>query len=478
MPNTPPTNTHKQGTSYTHASGTSPTAPATPDDEPLDAGTHVVEIVKHRTDAWRTKLDQRAVTKGRGENAVTYYVTIPNFRNAAICIENEEKYADRLRFNEFSYRVEIDGRAWGEADILSAWEWMQEPDRLPTLTKKVTADAAAHVAHRHAYHPVRDYLSGLEHDGKPRIDTWLIDHAGAHDTPYVRAVSAKWLISAVARVMQPGCQVDTALIFESQQGTFKSSAISVLGEPWASPLASAHFGHGKDAMEQVLGKWLIEMGELSSMDRSEVSAIKDFLSRRNDYFRPSYGTVAEDHQRQCVFVGSTNDKQYLHDATGGRRFWPVEIGRFDVEALTEVRDQLWAEATARYKAKEPWHLSAGLEASAVEEQEQRRVGDPWEDIVGVYLTDVAAREAPGILPTVSVTNVLSLGLGLKNEQLTQAAQNRAVKILAALGWVICRPYVTDPVTGIVKQVKRYRPKQQPYSPDLYRTEELFNDDRV
>jgi predicted P-loop ATPase len=163
--------------------------------------------------------------------------------------------------------------------------------------------------------------------------------------------------------------------------------------------------------------------------------VKNFLSCRNDFFRQSYRADPDDHPRQCVFVGSTNDLTYLRDDTGNRRFWPVKIGRFDVDALAEAREQLWAEALARYRGGEPWHLTPGLEVAAGEEQELRRVGDSWEDVVGVYLADLVTRAAGRGWPSVSVTEVLRDGLGVPVERHDQIPQNRVVRILAMNGWV-------------------------------------------
>lgn len=398
-------------------------------------------------DSWHDLLDYRDSRAGGR-------VIAPNYRNAAIYIEHGKRYTGQIRFNEFSRRIMLDENSWSDTDDLAVLEWLQEPHRgIPSITKTAARDAAEFVAHQHAFHPVRDYLNGLAHDGTPRIDSWLIDHAGATDTPYVRAVSGKWLISAVARVMRPGCQVDTALILESPQGTYKSTAIAVLGGPWASTLSNVSL-HSKDAIEQLDGKWLVEMSELSGMRRSEVSAVKDFISRKNDYFRVAYGHVTDDHLRQCVFVGTTNDTSYLHDDTGGRRFWPVSVAAFDVDALLAARDQLWAEAAARYRAGETWHLPPELEVVAASEQEDRRVSDPWEDLIGVFLERTVRDAAYKAWPSVSVTEVLGDCLRLPVERFDRSSQMRVVGILTGHGWRLYHPLGEDG-----KQSKRYRPAE-------------------
>jgi len=171
---------------------------------------------------------------------------------------------------------------------------------------------------------VREYLLGLHWDGVPRIDRWLIDHLGAENNALNKAFGAKWLIGCVARVMRPGCKLDTALILEGRQGLMKSTALSTLGSPWVTD-HMPDLG-SKDAMEHLQGVWIIELAELSSLSRVEAGRIKAFLSTPSDRFRPSYGRATANHPRQCGFAGSINPggSGYLPDETGNRRFWCVK----------------------------------------------------------------------------------------------------------------------------------------------------------
>ena len=182
----------------------------------------------------------------------------------------------------------------------------------------------------------------------PRLDTWLITLSRHRQHDYVRAVGARWLISAVARVFHPGAKADCALILEGPQGIKKSTALSVMAQPWFTDRLS-DLG-SKDAAMETKGVWIIEIAELDTMSRAEVSAIKAFMSRTHDRFRPPYGKRLVDLPRQCVFAGSINPEGgYLKDATGGRRFWPVVCGQIDIDALARDRDQLWAEARDRFR---------------------------------------------------------------------------------------------------------------------------------
>jgi predicted P-loop ATPase len=229
-------------------------------------------------------------------------------------------------------------------------------------------------ARRNAFHPVRDYLKGLMWDGQSRIDTWLVEYAGAEDTPYVRAVSAMFLIAAVRRILKPGTKFDEMLVLESPQGGDKSTGLQTLAvnPDWFSddlPLNA----EGKKVIESLLGHWIIEAAELTGMRRGEIEGLKAFLSRQIDRARMSYGRVVTEAPRQCVIFGTTNSRQYLRDNTGNRRFWPIAVKPFDIKALTRARDQLWAEAVVREADGMSIRLDPALYAAA-EEQQQPAAG--------------------------------------------------------------------------------------------------------
>ena len=301
---------------------------------------------------------------------------LPVLANAIHALRRAPEWAGVLCHDEFAVATRtrrappwISGEAkrlemeWSDrSDLLSA-EWFQQNGIMVPAT--VAAQAVEAVARDRYIHPVRDYLDQLEWDGTPRIGGWLSTYLGAADEWYVRAVGPRWLISAVARIYEPGAQVDCALILEGAQGIRKSSALRILGGAWftdrLSDLAS------KDAAIEVNGAWIIEIAELETMSRAEVGTIKAFISRTVDRFRPPYGKRTVALPRQCVFAGTVNPESgYLKDATGGRRFWPVSCGTIDIPALRRDRDQLWAEACHRYACcSDPWWLETGdLEGSS------------------------------------------------------------------------------------------------------------------
>jgi predicted P-loop ATPase len=254
------------------------------------------------------------------------------------------------------------------------------------------------IARQSPHHPVRHYLDGLRWDGRARIDTWLTMYGGAEDNAYVREVSRLILTAAVRRVRKPGEKFDEMLILESGQGhALKSSAIAALcpNPDWFSddlPLAA----DSKEVIERTSGKWIIEAAELEGIKSGRVEKLKAFLSRQIDVARLAYARQATERPRSFVIVGTTNLGTYLRDLTGNRRFWPVKVSAFDVQALLMNRDQLWAEASEVESSGTSIRLPQELWAVAGAQQEQRRIVDPWEDDIadayGVQTGKVPAEE--------------------------------------------------------------------------------------
>lgn len=285
-----------------------------------------------------------------------------------------------LRYNLFSLKAELTrAPPWHRAEPERDWEdkddtalsvWLQSMSI--DVHRSVTASVEL-VASDNAYHPVRDYLNALKWDGTHRLALWLQTYLGcAGDLEYLQAVGMRWMISAVARIMRPGCKVDHTLVLEGEQGLRKSSAIRVLagGPQWfldqLSDLST------KEAMVELAGRWIVEIAELDAICRTRhITTVKSFLTKQEDVYRSPYGRRTAPFPRQCVFFGTTNKDDYLEDETGNRRFWPVRCGRIDLEALERDRDQLWAEAVKMYREGEQWHLTDRETKLAVVEQEDR-----------------------------------------------------------------------------------------------------------
>jgi hypothetical protein len=309
---------------------------------------------------------------------------------------------------------------------------------LATVGKELVADAAKLVALHRKCHPIRDALALLRHDGKARLDTWLIRHAGAEDTPYTRAVSRAFLLQMVARVYLPGCKADHTLVLSGSQGQNKSAACRVLaGAEYFSDTLPSITGDKTDAIRHLQGKWLIELAELAPSHRSEAEDLKAFLSGSVDRVRLPYARLDESFPRQCVFVGTTNEDQFLRDATGGRRFWPVAVRKvIDIEALAEERDQLFAEAVTAFHAGERWWLDRDFEAQhARPVQAAAYVSDGWADTIAAWLDTPETDFDQVKRDSVTVADVLSGALGMVSGQHTMAAQKRVGDVMRGLGWV-------------------------------------------
>jgi predicted P-loop ATPase len=368
-----------------------------------------------------------------------------------------------LTYDEFAARVitknpppwsDQTGAEWTDYDDNRACEWFQEHEIAAPFG--VVGRGIQTVAREHPFHPVRDYLNALNWDGTPRLDTWLPIYLGVEDSQYVQAVGSRFLISAVARVFVPGCQADHIPILEGPQGLLKSSALRALSHPWFADRIS-NLGTKDSAME-VAGVWLIEMSELDALTKATNAAIKSFVTRRNDRFRPPYGKHVVEQPRQCVFAGSINPAGgYLKDPTGARRFWPVTCRVIDLKALQRDRDQLWAEVVVRFRAGTPWWLETPeLQALATVEQAARFEVDAWAETVSNWL--VGRND-------VSVGEVLVGALGIPQENWSQTAQNRVAAILVSTGFKRYRPGMTGQ-----PRTPRYRRETVNHQGDLGKVE--------
>ncbi len=300
----------------------------------------------------------------------------------------------------------------------------------------LTAGAVRAVAELNRYHPVKDWLGSLHHDGKPRLDTWLTRYLGVDASPYSLAVGRAFLVAMVARVMRPGCKHDHVLVMGGAQGIGKSTACRILGGEYAGDNMPSIRDGGREAGLYLRGHWLVELAELAPSRKAEEEDLKAFLTRATDEIRAPYARRADIVPRQCVFVGTTNETAFLRDASGGRRFWPVTCGaKIETEALATDREQLFAEAVAAFRAGEAWHLPPDLERQAAIEQEAAREEHPWEQPIQRILDGLTEGDGFDRQPKDSVTvgELLTL-LGIPVERHPGAASRNAASILRMFGW--------------------------------------------
>lgn len=310
-------------------------------------------------------------------------------------------------------------------DVTAVQEALQRAG-LTRLSKDTMHQAVQRRASEREFHPVRDYLAGLQWDGIKRLDTWLSYYLGAEHNAYVAGIGRMFLIAMVARVLRPGCKADYMMVLEGPQGARKSTACAILAGLWFSDSLPDLRSGGKDVAQHLNGKWLIEVAEMSALDKAEAAALKAFITRTTERYRPSFGRAEVIEPRQCVFIGTTNKAAYLRDETGGRRFWPVTVTAIDTDALAHDRDQLLAEAVAAFRAGEKWWPDQVFEREHIKpEQDARYEADAWEQAVADY---VKGKEK------VTVLEVAVHGLGFDKPKLGTADQRRIGAALERVGW--------------------------------------------
>ena len=276
---------------------------------------------------------------------------------------------------------------WSDTDLACAKLYFEKNYGIWSPTKFKDAILAVTSSER-LYHPVKEYLSGLSWDGIPRLDTILIDYLGAEDTDYVRAVTRKTMVAAVARIYHPGIKFDSILVLNGVQGMGKSTLFANLGKEWFSDSLSISDMKDKTAPEKLQGYWILELSELNGIKKVDVEVVKSFITRTDDKYRQAYGTTVESHPRSCIIVGTTNSEDgFLRDITGNRRFWPVRVSgnsKYHPWELTEV-DQVWAEAIEYYKRGEELFLKGNVAREAFCQQRDAMETDEREGIVQEYL---------------------------------------------------------------------------------------------
>ena len=389
-----------------------------------------------------------------------------NVNNAALTLGKDPRFKDLLAYDEMRRCAvtlrEVPGQENpcppGRVDdyaITGIQRSLQ--DWYVKIGVEMTLQAIEDVAMKERFHPLRDWLNGLVWDGEERLNMLLPSYFGAPDldpqddtkpSPYLLKIGPMFLMSMVARIFAPGCQADYMLVLEGEQGTLKSTACKVLaGEYYSDSLPKLHNGDRVRIAMHLRGKWLVEIAEMASIDRAEANDLKEFLSQTEETFIPKFARQEVTEPRQCVFVGTTNKSAYLRDETGARRFWPVKCGFIDLDALKRDREQLFAEAVARFRDGQDYWPSPEDEAQFFRREQDARyqVDEAWEDAVREYLDKpydkddtakaVGQRENARLKTRTTILLIAREALFLDRGRIGTVDQRRITAILDRLGWI-------------------------------------------
>jgi predicted P-loop ATPase len=335
------------------------------------------------------------------------------------------EFEGRLAFDELKCQVTLDGQVLALTDELRCW--LCEKYKIKT-TKEALNDALTYQARKSSFHPVRKYLETVERTVKPiNINDLSARYFGTEDVLYDIFLK-RWLIGAVARVFEPGCKLDTALILQGDQGIGKSSFFSTLGGQWFDD--SLQDLSSKDAFLILHKCWIQELGEFERISSKRAAGeIKAFLSRQSDCFRKPYAREAIEYPRTSVLCGSVNKLSFLLDETGNRRFWIIPVGEeceaIDLDLLAQERDAIWAAAVQAYRHGEQWWLTSQEQYLSSQNNERFELVDEWQVEVEHYLD---SRDE------VSVGEILFNQLNIEPAHQDKPSQMRVAAILTKLGW--------------------------------------------
>jgi predicted P-loop ATPase len=357
--------------------------------------------------------------------------------NARIHLQEEPRFRDMFYWDEFSNECKFDRAPWWDPDkripsavtdndVRQILDWFAGKAEYQ-VTPDIAWFAVEQLGFQRSRHPVKAYLESLTWDRVPRLDELLITTCGAADTPYTRLISKNVLIAAIARIYRPGELVKNVLIFEGAQDRRKSMWIDTLGAPWSS--VGQIVPGDKDTYINLAGNWIVELPEINqTLGKRDINAVKGIVSTREDTYRAPYERKSQKVPRQSIFIGSINPTAigYLVDETGDSRYWPVAIVDCNVEKLKQMKDQIWAEAYARFKQGESWWFSDSERHLAEIEQAKRKKFDPWVPTLAHCLNGTQEIE------TLAVFRLL----GLSAAVLKPSDYDRVAATMRALGFTL------------------------------------------
>ena len=336
-----------------------------------------------------------------------------------------------LRYNLFKCQIEVEGEPIKDHDITDLRLQISKGYGV-SFSKEMVGECIEHVAHKKCqYHPVKDYLTSLQWDGVQRVENLFYTHATLDNYAkeehrlLIQAMTKRWLISAVARIMQAGCKVDASLVLMGGQGIGKSTFFRILAhnEDWFSDSAIDIRG-GRDSYSKLKGKWIYEFAELADTKKRDSEVTKAFLSSQSDLYRPAYARYEVNQKRQVVFGGTTNELEIFKDSEN-RRYYPIPLQALNLPRLRQDKDQIWAEVVAMYKSNEPWHLLPDEAKNLGEYQAPYKATDTWLE---------AIESSECILKPHTLREICEKALDLEPSQQNRAVLMRIAGILSGAKW--------------------------------------------
>ena len=331
--------------------------------------------------------------------------------NLIVMLKRDKRWKKKIWLNEFSKAIFFKDRMLEDTDYTEIRESIENNYGVEFSIAAV-AEACAYIAKLNGKNPLVDWLNDTIWDGTPRMDEWVIR-------------AEKWLIQAIARAYSPGCKADCVLILVGPQGARKSTTFRILA-------SSEYFGDTTmdigttNAYMQIHRAWIYEVAELDGIRKARNSSVKAFLSAQEDIFRPPYGHNAVAWKRHTSFCGTTNKAEFIADATGSRRFWPLHVGKMDFKWTEHNREQLWAEAVVAYKNGERWWLEDETQEALNTQSSEFRQYDPWQEILERYISHNGIGS--------STTDLMEQALKLEKYQMTKVSEMRVADIMRQLGY--------------------------------------------
>lgn len=358
-----------------------------------------MRAAREAVDAAVQWLDRATERRAAKDAAPDDRVPLPNrdgsYTNMCRIIR-DDVHLPTPRWNLRESAVYVDGVEMSETDLRRTYLTVMETRyQLRRLSVAMLADAVTDVARENEYDPVRDYFDDLSWDGVSRLRSWLRDYAhatdpGGRDAGLIDVYSEKWMVGIVARAYEPGCKMDTMLVLMGGQGVRKSSMLRAIA-PAGSFAAVQIDPSDKDSVLRASKFAVVEWPELAGASKREQEALKDYFSLQEDRVRPPYARADLRIPRRTVFAATTNEDDFLRDATGSRRYWPVRVGDIDIDGLLAVKDQLWAEAVDLYRLvtqqgqDHRWWLTPEQDAARTRHAEEFCAEDPLRSKVWSYV---------------------------------------------------------------------------------------------